>query len=219
MPLAARPDLGTVFRSLPASCGRRPCPYPRLPVPIRASRSATLPSRPSAPARPAPWETVLGLLKKARAVFHGAAGRAALPPSASRPPVRQDGLARLDAHPSFLDLISQQRGRVAPVAEISEPSGERPALGNPSARRALSASGVRRRRQKTPPTRSRFPIGDRFPCSALPPFASRPSRGRPLPGRASGRGARNRRHGKPHGAYGKPLTRFPTTAAVRARRS
>ena len=140
-------------------------------------------------------------------------------PSAPRPPVRQDGRARLDAHFSSPDLISQQRGRVAPVAEISEPLGERSVLGNPSARRALSASGVRRRRLLTPPTRSRFPVGDRFPCSALLPFASRPSRGRPLPGRASGRGARNRRHGKTHGAHGKPLTRFPTTAAVRGRRS
>ena len=73
-------------------------PNSRLPVSYRASRSALFSFRPSASARPAPWETVLGLPKKARAVFHGAIGRAALPPSATLPPVRRDDLARLDAH-------------------------------------------------------------------------------------------------------------------------
>ena len=79
MLFVARTDLGTAHPLPAVSRCPRFHPYLRLPVPIRASRSATLPSRPSAPARPAPWETVLGLLKKARAVFHGATGRAALP--------------------------------------------------------------------------------------------------------------------------------------------
>ena len=113
---------------------------------------------------------------------------------------------------SFFDLISQQRGRIAPAAEDSEPSGERLALGNPSARRALSASGARRRRLLTPPTRPLFPIGDRFPCN---PFPRAPAfRGAPREGERETAAMENRT-----GYMGVPLTRFPTTPPARGGRS